>query len=128
MVNKSKISTAHTEAEFLCSDIIITDDNITAVIYQTLKKLRCLLTGIWIAPLRISIGIKLPSILVGNKIDLRGHTSLFGKRLFNFSCGDKMRKVFDLCLYHECSSVSGKAIPDLSWLAIALALDPHFVM
>ncbi|GIY87533.1 hypothetical protein CDAR_224331 [Caerostris darwini] len=82
----------------------------------------------WIATLRLNIGIKLPSILVGNKIDLRGHTSSFGKRLFNFSCGDKMRKVFDLCLYHECSSVSGKAIPDLSWLAIALALDPHFVV
>ncbi|GIX85031.1 hypothetical protein CEXT_133381 [Caerostris extrusa] len=82
----------------------------------------------WIAPLRINIGIELPSILVGNKIDLRGHPSSSGKGLFKFSCGDKMRKVFDLCLYHECSSVSGKAIPDLSWLAIALTLDPHFVM
>ncbi|GIY71539.1 hypothetical protein CEXT_547271 [Caerostris extrusa] len=80
----------------------------------------------WIAPLRINIGIELPSILVGNKIDLRGHPSSSGKRLFKFSCGYKMRKVFDLRLYHECSSVSGKAIPDLFWLAVGLGLDPDF--
>ncbi|GIY87534.1 hypothetical protein CDAR_224341 [Caerostris darwini] len=79
-----------------------------------------------IAPLRINIGIQLRSILVRNKIDLRGHPFSFGKRFFYFSCGDKMRKIFDLRLYHKCSSVSGKAIPDLFWLAVGFGLDPDF--
>ncbi|GIY87537.1 hypothetical protein CDAR_224371 [Caerostris darwini] len=76
----------------------------------------------WIAPLRNTIGNKLPSILVGSKKDLR-HRSEEGRHTVESSWGEQMRKCFDLQQYHECSVFKKQSFSDLFYITVGLAMS-----
>ncbi|GIX70382.1 hypothetical protein CDAR_408821 [Caerostris darwini] len=75
-----------------------------------------------IAPLENTIGIKLPSIFVGSKKDLR-RLSEEGRHIIKSSWGERMRKCFDLQQYHECSVFDTHSVSDLFYTAIGLAMS-----
>ncbi|GIX85037.1 hypothetical protein CEXT_133401 [Caerostris extrusa] len=76
----------------------------------------------WIAPLRNTIRIKLPSILVGTKKDLRLLPEE-GRRTIKLSWGEKMRKCFGLQQYHEFSVFNEQSVFDLFSISVGLAMS-----
>ncbi|GIY87539.1 hypothetical protein CDAR_224391 [Caerostris darwini] len=76
----------------------------------------------WIAPLRITIGIKLPSILVGSKKDVRRFLEE-GRHTIKPSWGERMRKCFGFQQYHECSVLNKQSVSDLFYIAVGLAVS-----
>ncbi|GIY87536.1 hypothetical protein CDAR_224361 [Caerostris darwini] len=75
----------------------------------------------WIVPLNNTIGIQLPSILVGNKKDLRHHSEE-GKHIIESSWGEQMMKCFGFQHYHECSVLKKQSVADLFYIAVGLAM------
>ncbi|GIY87542.1 hypothetical protein CDAR_224411 [Caerostris darwini] len=75
-----------------------------------------------LAALRNTIGIMLPSILVGSKTDLR-RLSEEGRHIIKSSWGERMRKCFGLQQYHECSVFNKQSVSDLVYIAIGLAMS-----